>query len=259
EDIDGYSALDSAMKEQGSSLTAAWRDFIPWLYYTGDRAIPGEFFDHADEFPTLPNYLNEDPISFDSDISINKDGRLKLFEFRMYSFILPSKSENTDDTLSIILVNPDMKSAIIQNKLKRNMFSILCSENDGSAGMRPVPGTAYFYSVEAETDIIDSLYINSGYCTTGIAYAYPNPYKPGTGEALNFPLPSNAMINDIAHLSIMRSDMVSVYSADLPILAEDLNRVVKWDNIPNDLSSGIYIFKVTYKDEIKLGKFAVIR
>ena len=43
----GYMSLDSAFKEKGSSLRNEWLGFIPWIYYTGTRAIPGKYFKNA--------------------------------------------------------------------------------------------------------------------------------------------------------------------------------------------------------------------
>jgi len=41
----GYRALDSAFREQGTSLEYEWCRFKPWMYFTGSRAIPGKYFE----------------------------------------------------------------------------------------------------------------------------------------------------------------------------------------------------------------------
>jgi hypothetical protein len=41
----------------------------------------------------------------------------------------------------------------------------------------------------------------------------------------------------------------------MPVFA----RVARWNNIPSDISSGVYLFQVIAGDEVKMGKFVVVR
>ena len=47
------SALNSAIEDKASSLKTVYEEFSNWLYFTGSRAKPGEYFDEASDYPEL--------------------------------------------------------------------------------------------------------------------------------------------------------------------------------------------------------------
>jgi len=259
EKIPDYVALDSAFREQGSDLLTEWRDFIPWLYYTGRRAIPNQYFDKAAEFPEITFYRNE---KFRSP-SFLESSTLQAFEIRGYRCHLPSSLAATDDTVDVIFSNLDLESAIYQRDVKRafNFFIV----NEYQQETKQLGNTDYYYKFAKNNFIFDSLYLSSGVPTKILSYCYPNPLKISEGNDMFFPAPENAKldIKDLVDLVIYNSEMIEVYSKrsniDVDVIESiNGNKVVKWSSIPTDISSGIYIYRIIFKDKESVGKFVII-
>jgi hypothetical protein len=52
--------------------------------------------------------------------------------------------------------------------------------------------------------------------------------------------------------------MTEVYSKksniEVDVIKSNGNKVVKWSSIPSDISSGIYIYRIIFKDNESIGK-----
>ncbi len=257
--IPDYVALDSAFREQGSDLLTEWRNFIPWLYYTGRRTIPNHYFDKAAEFPEITFYRNE---KFKSPSFVEADS-LKPFEIRGYRCHLPIGIDVTDDTLDVILSNLDFETAKFQRKTKRSFnFYIL---NHFQQEAIQLGNTDYYYKFAKNNFTFDSIYLSSGVPTKIISYCYPNPLKISEGNDMFFPAPDNAKLDvkDLVDLVIYNSEMTEVYSKRSNIYVDVIesvkgNKVVRWSSIPTDISSGIYIYRIIFKGKEAVGKFVII-
>ena len=58
--VNAIPALKAVLKENGTTWNVSQNDYATWLFYTGERAIPGMFFPDGFEFPmiTFPNERN---------------------------------------------------------------------------------------------------------------------------------------------------------------------------------------------------------
>ncbi|MBI5325349.1 MAG: hypothetical protein HZB41_08790 [Ignavibacteriae bacterium] len=253
-DYPGFYALDSAYKEQGTSLVSEWCKFLPWLYYTGSRSIPNKYFPSASEYPEIKFW---EDTTF-TQLSLINPGYLKPFEFRAFRYKLPSEQNKSDDTLDIIVTNIDLKTAIEQSPNDK-YFEILCVNYD-KTGTRPIGNTKYFYGMNAnEGFIVDSLFFSAGTVFYSTSPVFPNPYRTSLHEKLYFPVPENSLINHLAFLNIYKTDMGEIYNTILNISTYQNIKVAILDEIPLELTSGVYIFSIEYHGKKEYGKLVIIR
>jgi hypothetical protein len=248
-----YKALDSSLIELGTSFPAEWQKFLDWCYYTGSRAVEDKYFPDARQLPELVFYNKDN--SFYSPPSISNSGNLRPLEIRALRFNFKGVENNPNYTLDIMLGNIDIKSAANQTEpITKYEVQVTGEQVDGS---QKLEGINYYYkdSYDKQKVVLNKY----GTIPAGIDYAYPNPYNINKDNQILFPAPENAELYDEADLNVYTSDMIPVYSEKSKVIAYNKHRVVLWDNIPADISNGIYIFGVRNKDNIKLGKFSVIR
>jgi hypothetical protein len=254
DEVNPYKALDSSLNELGTSLDTDWRKFLDWCYYTGERAVEGKYFTDAKQLPeitffTIQNYTPP---------SASESRELRPLEIRALRFNFKGLGNNSNDTLDIMLGNIDLGSAISGFILK-TIYEIQVSGEQVS-GSEKIEGINYYYKDTYDKQkVILNKYIRPGTVTSGIDYAYPNPFNPNDGIPILFPVPENALLYDEADLNVYTADMIPIYSEKLKVIAYNKHRVVIWDKIPSDIMSGIYIFGVRNKEDVKLGKFSVIR
>ncbi len=258
DNIPGYTALDSAFREQGSDLTNEWRGFIPWIYYTGRRAIENEYFDKATEFPELTFYRDE-KFKIPSFLETNE---LRPFEICCYRCHLPSDLASTDDTVDVIISNIDLKSAgrLGDTKHSFNFYIVNLNQQDA----KQLGNTNYYYKFTDNNYVFDSVYFSNGIPTKTLSYCYPNPLILSEGNEIFFSAPENAKLDvkDVVDLVVYNSEMTEVYSKksniEVDVIKSNGNKVVKWSSIPSDISSGIYIYRIIFKDNESIGKFVII-
>jgi hypothetical protein len=253
-----YEALDMAFKEKGSSLAEAWCGFLPWLYYTGSRAIDGEYFADARLFPELAYFSEEKFIN--PALIIN--GKTLSFEVRAYSAIIPTQSGNSLDTLSIMISNTDLQSAVMSYNSDKE-FTLTITDLP-EQNYNQIEGTHFFYAVNDPKG--DICYNPFFVISNTINYVYPDPFNPDKNNALNIPVPQDAVLNETAYVKIYSIDMNVVYSSQKPIVINKTfrNNSVKSDRIVQinsdeikNLTSGVYIFGIEYNTENLLGKFVI--
>jgi hypothetical protein len=259
EGINAYDALNSAFMEKGTNLMTAWCNFLPWLYYTNERAIEGEYFADAKLFPLFSFYKKE---NFKSP-SFLDEGKMQSFEVRAFQCILPTQEDNSLDTFNVFISNTDLQSAIRQYESNKTYSLILTDFENNQC--QQISGTKYFFGIHAEKgDICNYTFF---VMSNPVSIVYPNPYKPPYDKSLNFPLPDNAVISDYAVLTIYSDDMQRIISKKKEVVVnttirekEKHDRVLSLDSSElEDLTSGVYIYSIDYKGKTSYGKFVIIR
>ncbi len=253
--IPTYTALDSAFREHGSTLSDAWCEFIPWLYYTGERTIGKKYFNDAAIFPMM-DFYREDNFSHPSYADNNSLASYEVRGFRCYFH--SGEEFATDDTLDFIITNTDLESAIVQN-LRKTEYSFIIADSPLTNMLR-IDNSDYYYSLASELPTFCNTYFyNTGVSTSRIGSTFPNPFRPGTDDAIFFPAPTNAEIYDDVNIKIYSSDMLEIYNAELPVTVRNSFRVLRWVDIPSEFESGVYIFYIEYNGSEELGKFAIVK
>jgi hypothetical protein len=254
-----YAALDSALHEQGSDITTAWKEFTPWLYYTGERAIEGKYFTDAADFPLLTPADSKtigDPATLIS-------GGMDVFEQRMISVTNPYRCGRTPDRIDVLIANTD-RDALIKEYNKLSDFTFACTKlhQDGfeKAGN-------YYYKFEGDSELLfDYVYYSEGESSQKIDYAFPNPFDPERYEVLYLPLPvDEPQYNRSTDFEIYDPDMNLIYRGSAYIETRGEHFVLAWDDIPREIENGVYLYKIPSIETCDggmgshFGKFAILR
>lgn len=257
QDINTYQALDEALKEAGSGLGVAWCEFMEWIYHTGKRAIAGKYFDYAAEYPeipTKPEYVFEPPSGMVA-------GSLYAYEFRFFRYCFPGNSFTTGDTLDVIVTSTDLFAAV-NNKFEpqyKKSFTYSCV-NNYSPGYIRIGSSDYSYVLICSSDsMCHKVFQSNGAQSQYRNTAFPNPFKPAIHETLFIPTPENAVLFSSVNLSILDASLNTVYSGKYPVGALNNYRGVLLNDLPDNISSGVYIYIVRSGDEELSGKFTLIR
>ncbi|MFN8358767.1 MAG: MXAN_6640 family putative metalloprotease [Candidatus Kapaibacterium sp.] len=251
--LEPYRATDSALVERGSSLQQAWCDFLPWVYYTGRRAIPGKYFARASIYPEFSIQQEEryTPPSFTKTLQI------KPFQIQFTRCILPADtSTNTPDSAEFLVTYPSMEDLRLQTQ-RPGDYTIVCSQTPQPF---PIAGTNYSYDFKTTFPQICRLdIIRNGTATIQSDYVYPNPFHAGVDDILSFPAPSDARVSERPYLAIYTVDWRSVFAGEMPITTgESSKRVLAWKPTGIELSSNVYIYTITIHGNTTIGKFSVI-
>lgn len=256
-----YKALDSALVLSGSNLDETWKEFMFWMYYTGERSISGKYFPEASDFPLL-KYSN--PNSEDQEYSAPsflQSGYLKPYEIALYRCRFRTKDQQySDDTVDVFMSSLDLTSAVNQTNRQSEFSSVLTDYE--IAESKQIEGSDYYYSNKGKDErVFDTLLTYWGNITktTGFEEPFPSPYNPSTDSELMFPVPASVKLYDEAELLIYSNEMTSVYCKEKKVGLYNSYRVIICDDLPSDISSGVYIYKLKYKNSEILGKFIVKR
>jgi hypothetical protein len=251
--VEVYSAIDLALKQHNSSMSKAWCEFLDWAYFTGNRSIEDKYFSNAKQIPLV------EPFTFREfePPSQSASANISPLEFRFVRFVFPAGGKISDDTLDVFLGNTDLNSASQQLLVSRNYFLQVANSEIPSGSI--IENTNYwkFYNYDTEF-ICTNSHTKAGTNTIEVEYAYPNPFRINSDKFALFPAPSGTELYQKITLVIYDTEMRQIYSKSLPITVNNSKRVVYWDQIPSEFSSGVYIFGVHNGTNVTLGKFAVI-
>lgn len=257
-----YRALDLSLRKRGSSLNNVWCDFIPLTYRTGYRSKGLSF---PSEIPKAHLYpaLKEMKLEQYSAPSFTISNRIQAFALFLARCVLPQEGTNTPDTADFILTNPNATPIFSGLSGDASMTFRLTSSEQLE---KRIDGTPFFweYRIDGNTTCTESI-LTSGFITEGVEYCFPSPYRPEQDDKLFFPAPSNSRVGREIHLSVstlptntLVYETTGVVSA-VQFENRGAQRVVVWENPPNDLATGTYLYVLRYFDTVKVGKFSVKR
>jgi len=252
QNVELYRALDSSFTLNNLNFVDEWFKFSKWIYYTGGRAIKGEYFDNAEELPE---------IRFDRTLvytppSISSFRGTRPLEVGAVRYIVKGLDNKVDDTLDILYTNIDRKSASSQYEINRD-YNFILTELDGD-GRILLDKLGLYLGDESDKDYVKVQYIQRlGEKTSPIEFAFPNPYNPSVDEKIYFPAPENAKIYDYATLTIYNTEMLPLFTKKDKIGVSNNKRVIAAEKL--DLQNGVYIYGIHTKDNYIIGKFTIIR
>ena len=250
---DAIEAIAAAVTEEGSSLQAELNDFGKWTYFTGSRAIEGEYFEEGANYPTIKPLITCDSANWSKTINTNPVSN---------NFILVSDDETSGfpDTLMFIVTNGDyLKTSMTGMNFSLYNYSI--SNPDYNIGS--------LYYVKLDSDEKDSFSLTSIFnnkvvsdTTTierdEIDYAFPQPFNYSKYDDMKFPVAKDQ--SGKAALNIYTVSMELVYSGEKSIIAGKKVYVAWAPQKSNGkkLPTGVYIYVTKAGDTIKKGKFVII-
>jgi len=245
-----FQALDSALKEEGSSIVGSWLEFISWIYHTGNRTIDGYSFYQARLFPDI-NFVYSGEI-LHTEVFQLKSQVLPL-EIRPIRLIVnTNRIFDTPDTLDFFLSNTDMEKVF--NQFMTNSEIDL---NYPSSDINSKQICDKQYKTTSPSYYKDTAFCRKGYQTVAVPDAYPMPFNFTINSTLYIPTPANIPFGEKVSLQIFNSEMEQVYSRETTVMVHNSNRVVALTLDKNLFSSGVYFYKVKNDSSLKIGKFVV--
>ncbi len=249
--VELYKALDSSFTINHLSFSQEWQKFTLWIYYTGARAIPNEYFDNAAELPEI----KFDRTNLFSPPAVSNTRGTRSLEVGAVRYVVKGKDNREDDTLDILYSNTDIQSASEQYQIFRDYSYTLTNIDDGRILLDKL---GLFLEDNSNKNYIKSQYIQRvGETTKSIDYAYPNPFNPNSNEYIYFPSPKDAKLYDNATLVIYNTEMLPLYTQKGTIGVNNNKRVFSSNEI--NLQNGIYIYGVHTKDNYTIGKLTILR
>lgn len=247
-------AIASAISDNGSSFKTVFKEFATWIWFTGSRAVPYEFFKEAAFYPQVKpkaSYqLSSTEISFSAEHIANE---FLLFE-----------NSSSNDSLLVIVSECDINSAI-NSSSSTTSYRLKLSSSSNSGDIKIDDNNFYSISLESPSlGMFETVWILNNNIQQGnnsvneLEFAYPQPYVYSKYTNLFLPV-SNAGNGD-AELYVYSSDMNLVFSESLKVFVIDKAKVI-WDakdNSGSKLSTGIYYFVTNSNENIKKGKIVII-
>ncbi len=257
--LNAYKALDSALKENDSSLKQAINYYSDWLYYTGYRSNKKKFFPDAHLLPPLKPYQT---LTFEP-FAITQPIKLDAYEIKLLQIILPPQNNTSLDTLDVIFSNTSLLSAILQTQDKEEFDLSISSKFENN--FQEIASTGFFYNINPKNEnIMEKLFFE---LSQPITYAYPNPFRLKEHTTLILPIKSDDKLNSSAKITFFSSDMVPILEINQQIT--QINNIIEQNFVSrgiiidkskiNDLKQGIYLFSIKTEKNNFLGKLLILK
>ncbi len=245
-------AIDMALNEINEDIETAWKNFQPYMYFTGSRAIEGQYLDDAKDLPEIDFYQQQE---FSNGSSFSS-GILSQMEQRCVRFMLKSQ-DASNDTLDIMMTNLDFEHSGVISDVKSS-YNLLCGF-DNFPGATNEQNKNVFWKKEDPKEITYFIpYLGKGNKAVFIDYAFPNPYIPRQHPNIFIPIPEISDLYNQINIVVFSSNMQEVFSGSYDFEFLDNNRVViDISDRAKDLQSGVYLYKISTKENDYLGKFVV--
>ncbi len=245
-----FQALDSALKEENTSIIDSWLEFISWIYHTGSRTIDGYSFYQARFFPDI-NFVYTGEISH-TDVFQLKSQVLPL-EIRPIRIIVSTNIVfDTPDTLDFFVTNTDMDKVFNQFMINSEIDLIYPSFEGNSRQICEKQ-----YKTSSLSSYMDTAFCRKGYQTIPVSDAYPMPFNFNLHSTIYIPTPTDIPFGGKVFLQVFNSEMEQIYAKETTVMVHNSHRVVALNLEKNLFSSGIYFYKVKNDNSLKIGKFVV--
>lgn len=250
EDVEALDAMDIVLKRKGSSFSESLNDYGKWMYFTDERAISGEFFNDAAEFPAVIILSLANGIT---RVELEINVRSESFYYIAVDTILQTAG------LTSVSTN-DNNSQVRLNHFNSNTFSSLSVAS----------GTSQPVLLDFAPQDLTFLISNSRDSTVTVNFMFnpdstlklpegskvvfgPSPARVEKGVSYFYRVPANSKIAIMDLNQRPVRTLQSGGSDNVPLLW-DLR-----DGNGNLISSGIYFFIVISPDKEQVGKIAVVR
>ncbi len=255
-DIFPYLALDSALREKGSSLGAEWKRFMTFVYHTGHRTpLSADTLSNAASMPMLYQDNNKN-ITFTEPFSY--DFSLYPYQFKMIRCTFSTDAAHAADTADFLCTNTGVN--YLGTKTMSSIDVRLMITRVQQSGYHRIGTTDYFYSIEGTgSDRYDTLFLNGGIAVSQIESPYPQPFIITFDKQINFPISEQVPSDAKVRLTISSLDGVPAYAEDVPVISDAQARVryVTWLTTPQNLQSGVYMYSIGYKDQNYVGTILI--
>lgn len=239
-DSRALNAINSSLFDKSTNFGNELNKFGIWTFFTNYRAIPGEYFAEAANYPVIRPFSIIPFYPPSVNVTMNAPPTSNNFVY----FVNPQQS----DTLAVLVTNSDYSKGIDSLQSLNPFHYFVYNYNEpGSQRL-----TDIYYSklvtnqttLWASSEIYNNYLIREGEIPTNLTnYAFPNPFRFGKNNFIYFPVKGGS--GPEADLNIYTSAMEQVYSVTRPYAYISGQKVLKWnglDNNNNRVASGVYIF-----------------
>lgn len=250
-----YFALDQALQESQTSLSAEYDRFLGWMYRTGYRSGDStNSFDRAGYFPLVQPF---DLREFQHP-SIVFEGELKPYEMRFFRCLF-SETDRVD-TLDVFIVDTAMSNWKANKMSPRSSpYQIIITKNSTDTSFKTVAGTSLNYRIVGSTT--SSLVSFAGLPANNILF--PTPFIFTKGSAVSIPTPRESKGGSLVRVSLYTPEMGLAFSRELPVEVEEIQgksqRVIKLsrDILPSDIGTGVYVLFISSQEEQIVSKLLI--
>ncbi len=259
-------AIELAIIENGSSLKTELNKFGVWTYFTGHRAVDGEFFEEGIYYPQISPMTTINFAPPKKKITVSSEPVSNNF----IVFNLDNK-ENPDSIVAVVS-NTDVGSAIFNEDAMIDFSYTLSSEAE--AGYSEII-TGYYGLVESSSNYIrgmgalvgDTVNIPEADTLLGDDdFAFPQPFSYSKHTAIKLPVKKGT--SNVAELYIFTPSMIRVFQKSgsiITAIGDNADKIIKrnvilWDGLNDNgekLATGVYIWVTNSDDEIKKGKLVI--
>jgi len=239
-------ALISSLEEKGSTWFESLGEYGLWLYYTGDRAITGKYFNDASFFPQI-TIKSEDNIEFNAtyveDIITSeianrylefREVRGKKIEIQMSANDSPESGFRIMTPFSHSLLYP-VNNQVTSDPIDSDKMVLVSTNAQNDQTLATI-----------EARLTGSIDLTS-------VYSFPNPVLTKDVQVVRFQyIPPEAEL----HIFDISGKRVAVVESQGS--SQTRSWYLKNDN-GQTVSAGIYMFLVQGEGLLKTGKFSVVR
>lgn len=242
----GLDALKYTLDNNNSTWLESLAEYGLWLYYTGDRALSGQFFKDAVYYPEV-RVMGVDKFTYEDELTeyltLETISNRFIEVYNLRGKILTTEVTVSDTPLGGFRL------------LNESIYSVLEPFNQPILGMPQGSDTLTLIFTNSEFAYIAAT-INiatSGEIDLTSIYPFPNPVNLNATEAINFQnVPAEAEI----YIFNTRGRRISV-------LKNQGKSAVRYWNLNNEMgekvAAGIYMYVVQGEGLFKTGKFSLIR
>ena len=231
-----YQALDSALMNRNSNISAEFKAFFPYCFYTNYRATltQNPTFKNATTIPLLRPFSSADSIY--SSPSYMHSGTLKPFELRMVTVQLPKdESKQPPDTFSLISSNFDVESMYNGTNTQQEYFVNIFK------GQFLVP-TIEDLPYKLMTNLNYEYFLLYGSELKKIDFVFPLPFIRKQHSQLCFPISTNFDKENSVEITILSSDGMKVGAFTKSIVLQNsISQIQLLTSELEQLNPGVYI------------------
>jgi hypothetical protein len=255
-------AISQSLIEAGTSFGSKLSEFGVWTFFTNFRTIKGEYFEEAEHYPVIKSTVT---IQFNSQAF---NGLAAPASNNFITFV------NSTDTITTILTNADFESGVNNMNAYFDYQYILSSSLvTGSTKLTDNYYAKLNVSQPALWTVAEILNYqlirqNGNIYSENPSkdlYAYPNPffYSKAYSNLCNcIEIIIDPGKENEAYLNIYTSSMEAIYKSSSPLPVENNSfgrKILRWyiRDIPEKLSTGVYIYAVKLGNQISLGKLVI--
>ncbi len=246
-----FEALDNLLLSKESSLANEWQDFLKWIYFTNNRAIPNKYFPFAKKCNALSPTSNSKFYQ-----TFLESNYLAPYEIKFARVVFPTNNILiTADTADYLMTNLDTKNTIEQ-RLVQQPYSLYISE-ENKENFVGIFENRYWYHLYSPSEFPTYLhFLYTGSNVRQIDNAYPQPFDKNKHKNLYFPVPDYVELGKKIELVILNTNMKEILSIHLPVIIHKHNRVITYPSI--DLENGVYIYQINVSGiNEKIGKLFI--